>query len=260
MNQKRYLVTGIASGIGAATAHDLQEQGHWVIGMDIEEQRRNVDVFIKVDLTDPVQISQAVSAIDKPIDGLCNIAGLPPRSGLESKILKLNYLGIKHLTTCLIPKLRPHSAIVNLASRAGHRWPAHVEQIKKLNEFTVASDLTEFIQIEKIDSVRAYNLSKEALIVWTKAQTESLQKNEIRINSVSPGAVDTPILNDFAQAFGDRMALNISRAGRVGQASEISPLVLFLLSSDSRWIKGTDISIDGGMGAFAIADQFALQM
>jgi len=259
MTQKRYVITGISSGIGAATAKALRHKGDWVIGLDVDAAAHNqVDEFIRTDLSSAEQIDLALTKIQKPLHGLCNIAGLPPRAGLEAKILQVNYLGLRHLTSGLINSLQAGSAIVNLASRAGQQWAQHIDQIKKLNALNLSSDLTTFLHTEQISSTRAYNLSKEALILWTKSQTELLLNHDIRMNSISPGAVDTPILKDFANAFGEPMQKNVARAGRAGYPHEISPLVLFLLSHDSAWIKGTDISVDGGMGAFAISDLHAL--
>ena len=79
-----------------------------------------------------------------------------------------------------------------------------------------------------------------------------------RINSISPGAVSTGILEDFKSAFGDRMTRNVERAGRAGTAKEVAYLAAFLLSPESGWIKGADISIDGGMSAFNNADALGL--
>jgi len=71
----------------------------------------------------------------------------------------------------------------------------------------------------------------------------------LRMNSVSPAAVSTGILPDFAKAFGDRMTRNVARAGRPGLPEEIARVIVFLASGDSNWIKGQDIVIDGGMGS-----------
>ncbi|MEX0281832.1 MAG: SDR family oxidoreductase, partial [Arenibacterium sp.] len=108
------------------------------------------------------------------------------------------------------------------------------------------------------DPVRAYDLSKEAVILWTMASSEAYLNRNQRINSISPGAVDTGILQDFETAFGQRMTQNVARAGRTGTPEEIAQLAAFLLSPQSSWIKGIDVSIDGGMSAFNLSDALAL--
>ena len=96
------------------------------------------------------------------------------------------------------------------------------------------------------------------MIVLTMAQTEALIARGLRMNSVSPAAVSTAILADFVSAFGDQVARNIARAGRPGTPGEIADVIVFLASPQSRWLKGVDITIDGGMGAMAVSDMLGL--
>ena len=255
MSIKTYVVTGAASGIGAALAGVLKAADHRVIGLDIADDPGNLDQFIKVDLDDPASIRDALAAIDEPVAGLCNSAGLPPRSGLEAKILSVNFYGTRAFTDGVKNRMSQGGAVVNLASRAGHRWPDNVDQVKRL---AASTDPTAFVEQEKIDPVRAYDLSKEAVILWTMASSEAYSNQGLRINSISPGAVDTAIMADFETAFGARMSKNVARAGRAGTAREIAELAAFLLSPKSGWIKGTDISIDGGMSAFNGSDAMGL--
>ena len=150
------------------------------------------------------------------------------------------------------------SAIINTASRAGAFWRDNLEEVKALMALGGTTDLAGFIEDQGIDHVRAYNLSKEAVIVWGLAQTQRLIGLDLRMNSVSPAAVSTAILDDFETAFGDRMARNVARVGRPGHPEEVADLIVFLLSDDSRWLKGNDFTIDGGMSALAMCDQLGL--
>ncbi len=254
----RYIITGVSNGIGAALAGILQEDGHHVIGLDIAEPSTDVGQFVQVDLSDPASVTAAVAQIEEPCDGLCNSAGLPPRTGLEAAILGVNFLGTRGLTRELAGKLIPEAAIVNLASRAGSHWRENVDQVKRLARCTTPQEVAAFVDAENIDPVRAYNLSKEAVVLWTIAASEAVAAQGGRINSVSPGAVETGIIGDFATAFGERMSRNVERAGRAGRPEEIAQLAAFLLSPASAWIKGTDIGIDGGMVAFNTSDALDL--
>ncbi len=251
-------VTGVAGGIGAALAALLRAQGHRVIGLDLRPPRDPVDLFIPLDLSDDAAIIAAAAAVAEPLDGLCNNAGLPPRPGQEAAILQVNFLGTRRLSGLLAERIAPGGAIVNIASRAGAQWAQNLDQVLRLGALRDAGDLPGFVTAEGLDATRAYNLSKEAVIAWTLAQTEALIARDIRINAISPGAVDTAILDDFARAFGDRMQRNLHRAGRAGHPREIAQITAFLLSPDSHWIKGTDIPVDGGMGGFNMADALGL--
>ena len=248
-------VTGCASGIGAQTAKVLRAEGARVIGLDIVEAREDVDEFIPLDLTDPTSIDAAAAALPDGLAGLANIAGLPPREGWEAKILQVNYHGQRQLTGAALNKLVQGAAIVNLASRAGKAWMDNIDQVKRL---TATDDLVTFSADEGLDPARAYNLSKEAMIVWTLAESEGLVARGLRMNCVSPSAVATGILDDFLTAFGPMVAKNVERAGRAGTAEEIARIVTFLLNPASGWIRGTDIWTDGGMGAFAVSDMLNL--
>lgn len=253
----RALITGAATGIGAETAARLKVQGFEVTAFDIAEPD-SADHWIKLDLSEPAQIAQAAQRLDGTYDCLINNAGLPPRPGLTRKLLAVNYFGLVQLTSAIEPHLKPGSAIVNTASRAGGAWRANIDQVKALMALSGAEALDSFIAAHQIDPVRAYDLSKEAIIVWGMANTARLLARDIRVNSVSPAAVSTAILDDFEAAFGARMTKNVARVGRPGTAAEIADVIMFLISAQSAWIKGQDITIDGGMSALAICDQLGL--
>lgn len=255
-----YAVTGVASGIGAELARLLMTDGHRVIGLDIREPAIDLSHFIPIDLNDPRAISVAAAQLGEPIDGLCNNAGVPPRDSLEETILQVNFLGQRQFTQEVLPQIRPGGAIVNMASRAGHGWPQNIDQIKRLAALRARSDLAPFIAEEGIDATRCYNLTKEAMILWTQAITEDLLASDIRAVSLSPGGISTGILDDFRRAFGDMMARNVQRAGRPGRPEEVAKIAAFALSKDACWMKGVDIPIDGGMGAFNLSDKLALDV
>lgn len=255
MGGKTIAITGVASGIGSELASLLKERGCRVLGFDIQPADRNLDLFIPLDLNDPASIAEAAAAVEEPLDGLCNNAGLPPREGLEAAILQVNYLGARQFCTLLLPRLNRGSSIVNMASRAGQGWRNAIGQIRALGEISGPEELQDFVAGQGIDFARAYNLSKEAMIVWTMLMTERLITDDVRMNTISPSAVATGILDDFAKVFGAGMEANVRRAGRPAQPREIAKVACFLLSEQSGWIKGADIQVDGGMGAFGFVDQ-----
>ena len=78
------------------------------------------------------------------------------------------------------------------------------------------------------------------------------------MNTVSPAAVNTGIIDDFKNAFGPKVAENLARVGRASEAHEVADLILFLSSADSAWIKGADFVIDGGISAVTKAANFGL--
>ncbi len=253
----RVALTGGSSGIGAEAARKLTELGHDVTAFDISEPEVPVARWIETDLSDPASIRAAVEAAAGRFDALINNAGLPPRAGLEELILKVNWFGLRSFMAGMLDKLEPGGAIVNTASRAGGMWRDNLEEVKALIALEQGA-LPDFIQARGIDATRAYNLSKEAVIVMTMAETENMIARNLRMNAVSPAAVSTGILKDFAAAFGDRMARNVARAGRPGLPEEIADVIIFLASPESGWIKGQDITIDGGMSAISMSEKLGL--
>lgn len=252
----RVALTGGASGIGAAVVALMKANGHEVTSFDIAEPT-NVDQWVETDLSDPASIEAAIAAVEGPFDALINNAGLPPREGLTEKILAVNWFGLNQFLDGMLDKLSNGAAIVNTASRAGAMWRDNLDQVKALRALPL-TDLPTFLSETGIDATRAYNLSKEAVIVMTMARTEEMIGRGLRMNSVSPAAVSTGILDDFVKAFGERVAKNIARAGRPGTAEEVASVIAFLASPDSHWIKGQDIVIDGGMGPMAMTDMMGL--
>ena len=252
----RVALTGGATGIGAAVAAKLTAAGHAVTAFDISEPT-NVELWIKTDLSDPSSIAAAIGAADGPFDALINNAGLPPREGMSEQILRVNYFGLKAFLDGMLDKIAPSGAIVNTASRAGAMWRDNLEEVKALMALD-PNDLPSFIQTREIGATRAYNLSKEAVIVLTLKSTQAMIARKLRMNSVSPAAVSTGILDDFVAAFGERVAKNIARVGRPGHPEEIADVILFLASPASNWLNGTDIVIDGGMSALAQSDMLGL--
>jgi NAD(P)-dependent dehydrogenase (short-subunit alcohol dehydrogenase family) len=258
MSQGHYAVTGVATGIGAALAAQLQAAGARVTGFDVAKPAGCAFPCHRVDFADLASIAPAAAAAEGEFDGLCNNAGISPRPGREVAILSINFFAQRAFTRAMLPRLRPGASIVNMASRAGARWRENIEQIKRLFA-TEPADLAAFVRDEEVDAVRAYNLSKEAMIVWTLAESEAMTARGLRINALCPGAVATGLLADFAAAFGEAMARNVARAGRPGRPEEIASIARFLLEPQSEWLRGAEIYADGGMGAFAASDALGLE-
>jgi NAD(P)-dependent dehydrogenase (short-subunit alcohol dehydrogenase family) len=250
----RVVVTGAASGIGRATARALMESGARVTAIDVNEPDFPVEAWHRLDLG---QFGSPLPPLGGPFDALVNAAGLPPRAGLEAHILRVNVFGPRRLTLHLLPALSPGAAIVNMASKAGSHWRENIEQVKRLLALPETAPLDDWVAAEGIDPVRAYDLSKEAVIVWTRAMTGGLIDAGLRMNCVSPAAVDTPILGDFVTAFGARAERGIALTRRAGTPEEVAQVIAFLCSPASGWVRGVNLEVDGGLSAQLDAEKLA---
>lgn len=226
---KTIIVTGSASGIGLETARICTAMGAKVLGIDLTKRFDHVEEFYRADLSDGATLDALIDVLPKGIDGIANIAGLPPTAPAE-KVLAVNLFGLKHLTLGLIPKLNDGASIVNLASIAGFGWPDAVEAIRASEDVHV-DDAGRFATANQItnDGGRSYFFSKEALIAWTMQNRWTWRDRGIRMNTVSPGPVDTPILGDFLETLGARAEEDARVMDRPGTPQDLAPIVAFLL-------------------------------
>lgn len=248
LNNKTIVVTGVSSGIGAETVKILKEQGASVIGIDRNDAGGDVDQFIKADLSAPTSIDQCLAKIDTKADALCNIAGVPPTAGRVS-VLTVNFLGLRYFTQAMIDKVNDGASIVNMASLAGFGWPKATETIAKFIQEGTFDNVESFCEAEGIDDARSYFFGKEVLVVWTMLNRWTWRDRGIRMNCVSPGPVDTPILQDFIDTLGERAEEDMQVMDRPGTPTDVAPLVAYLCSDQSQWMRGLNIPCDGGMSS-----------
>ena len=243
------VVTGSNSGIGKATAALLRERGARVIGLDAKGDGAEVDEFHRFDLTDPDSIDAALSAIDESLHGLVNVAGLPGSHDGEA-VMRVNVLGLRHVTESLLGRLQPASAVVQVASDAGHAWRERLGLIRDLlRQRTYAAGLA-WVREHPMSGPDAYDFSKEVVIVYAMAGSMLARPHGLRSLSVSPGAVETPLLKHFYDTMGADLLdrLKAQSGARNAEPEDVARVIAFALSEDAAWINGSDIVVDGGAG------------
>ena len=253
------VVTGAASGIGRGTAEWLTSAGVRVIALDHHEPDFEVSRYVAVDLADLASIEDVAACLgDLSLHGLCNAAGVPGTHPAEV-VARVNYLGLRSLTAALLPQLVPGAAVVNVASVAGSRWSERVGHHAGLARTSAWSEALNYAARYQPPEIDAYRFYKEALIVWSRLYaSDILRRKGVRMNCVSPGPVDTPILDDFRASMGAQtVADTIAKTGRAGTPDDVAPAIGFLLGSGSRWIAGLDMPVDGGLTTLRFADSFA---
>jgi len=248
LNGKTIIVTGVSSGIGQEAATQLKAAGARVIGVDRNPASVALDDFHQVDLMDEAGLDALIETL-KPLkaDGLANIAGVPPTAPPEV-VVSVNLVALKRLTLGLVDSLADHAAIVNLASLAGIGWEGEVARIKAADGLRHAG-VADFCATQGITHENSYFFTKQALVAWTHENRWTWRDRGIRMNAVSPGPVDTPILADFLETLGERAEEDARIMDRPGTPADIAPVVVFLLSPGSGWLRGANIAADGGMRA-----------
>lgn len=249
LNGKTVAVTGVSSGIGAATARLLMAEGARIVGFDRNEPTAHIAEFHKVDIADPHSIRAVLDSQSNRFDALCNIAGVPPTLDKHT-VLRVNFFGLRHFIETAVEKLNDGAPIVNLASLAGFAWRDNLPAVKQglATSFEAADGWIDQLDVEGAPS---YHLSKELVIAWTIMNCQRWKHRGIRVNCVSPGPVETPILADFVKTLGKRAEEDL-KLNRAGTADEIARVVTFMCSPESSWINGADIAVDGGAGAAAL--------
>ncbi len=255
---KTIIVTGCSSGIGKETARVAKLSGATVIGVDRNKSMDYVDELYLADMSDPATIHALADALPDGADGLANIAGVPPTAPADF-VVKVNLLGLKLFTELMVPKLADNESIVNHASLAGFGWQESVEAIKASEDLDFEG-VDSFMKTHNItnEGGRSYFFTKEALVVWTFQNRWRWRDRGIRMNSVSPGPVNTPIMKDFIETLGARAEEDNRVMDRPGTAEDIAPVVSFLLSDMSVWMRGANVTSDGGMSSHILCNMHGL--
>lgn len=240
------VVTGGSSGIGAAIVNRLASSGLQVTVLDRNEPADSAaSAFVRCDLADRASIDTAVAGLPAVLDVFVNAAGVSAMAGVET-VMRVNFFGLRHLSRSVAPLIRTGGAMASVASTAGYYWRDHLPEVTAIIQ--AEDDAAEGAVMATIDDANtAYGRSKEAVIVWT---TSWAQRNlgRFRVNCVSPGAVETPLLEEFYATMGHDELDPLTRlaGGRNGRPEEIAEVVAFLTSDRASWINGVDVQVDGG--------------
>ena len=238
------LVTGAARGIGAATAGLIVEEGGAVVVADVLDEEGELTAkslgeaatFVHLDVSDEQQWTEAVALVERErgaLHALVNNAAILRFGGIEQtsvedflQVIRVNQVGCFLGMRAAIPALRRAGggAIVNVSSIDGMRGSAN--------------------QI-------AYNASKFAVRGMTKVAAMELGADNIRVNSVHPGGIDTPMVRGQGlESFDlDRLFRRIP-LGRAGRPEDVARVIAFLMSDDSAFCTGAEFVVDGGATTF----------
>ena len=232
------VVTGAASGIGAATARLFAEHGAHVIGLDRNPATQAGDrlAHLIADVTDGDAVNAAIAqviATHGHIDALVNNAGADvfsePLSLSDAdwdRCLSLNLKGAWNVARAVLPAMLAQGAgsIVNIASVHGHKI---------------------------IPGAFPYPVAKHGLIGLTRSLGIEYASRGIRVNSISPGLILVPRIEAWFASQPDpeaarRAQTELLPPKRIGTPEEVAHTALFLASDEARFINATDILIDGG--------------
>ncbi|WHO38949.1 coniferyl-alcohol dehydrogenase [Sphingobium sp. AP49] len=250
---KRVIVSGCFSGMGEATAKLLLELGAEVHGLDFKDSSLPLASFTNVDLRDPASIEAAVAGIGGKVDALFNCAGLP-QSFPPLDVMKVNFIGLRHLTEQVLPLMGPGGAIASIASTGGLGWSRRIPTNMEFVTTKGYDAAVAWCEAHLDDVVKeGYSFSKENVIVWTQFMGAHLIKKGIRINCTLPSPTQTPMMATFEAASGkDVVAAAAEPMGRYSTPAEQASGIVLLNSDLASIVNGVVFPVDGGfMGGVA---------
>ena len=248
---RRVVLTGGSSGIGAALIDVLRELGaDDITVLDLKAPVSAVEQFIETDMGNPVSIDAAASRIGGGVDVLFNNAGIAATHNAE-KVMRVNILGLKRLTERLLPDMRSGGAIVNTASTAGNQWPGNLEVIRQLLGIQGWDEGISWIQGHMPVVADGYFFSKQCVQVYTMQLSRPAIRQGVRVNSICPSPVDTPLLPEFRATMTDRIIdwAIAEGAGRVATPRDQAKALAFLGSDLASYVNGVNLLVDGGFTA-----------
>jgi NAD(P)-dependent dehydrogenase (short-subunit alcohol dehydrogenase family) len=254
---KTVVVTGAATGVGAALVERLRAaNAERIIALDIKRCNGPVDQFIPADLSDPVAIDDAIHRLPECIDVLFNNAGVAATLPLRV-VMGVNVLAPRRLIAGLHQRMPPNSAVVNTASTAGGGFMERITQILELLAIDDWHQSLDWVEAHPGLTQNAYGFSKECAQVLTLLQAAPLAKHGIRINSVCPGLIDTPLIADFQTSMGTPILdwMTSQSGGRKAAPVEVANALAFLGSDAASYINGTNLLIDNGFSAAITTNQ-----
>jgi NAD(P)-dependent dehydrogenase (short-subunit alcohol dehydrogenase family) len=242
------LVTGAARGIGRGIALRFAQEGAKVGVLDLQaemcqqvmdeiRQSGGQAIALPASVSDEAQVEQSVAALRDSL-GVCNVlvnnAAVLPAGTLHEtspadfdRCIAVNLRGTYLVSRALIPGMLAAGggSIIHMASVTG---------------------------MLGLPGIAVYSATKGALIALTRAMSTDYARQGIRVNAVSPGTIDSPMLHNFLDAQSDPERLrrefdDMHPIGRVGRIDEVASVFVFLASDESSFVTGANYTVDGGL-------------
>lgn len=248
LENKVALVTGAGDGIGRGIAIRFAAEGAKVGALDINEKmcketaqmicdKGGQAIALPCNVSNPAQVRNAVATLAQqygPINVVVNNAAVMPSGRIHEtspedfdRVLAVNLRGAYLINREVIPMMleQHNGSIIHMSSVTG---------------------------LLGLPGIAAYSMTKGALAALTRAMSTDYAHEGIRVNAVSPGTIDSPMLHNFAAAQSDPARIRkefdeMHPIGRVGTIDEVANVFVFLASDEASFITGSNYTVDGGL-------------
>ena len=241
--------------MGAAVAVRLHQDGYQLVLADMAldklkevASRLNAEA-VKVDVTSDVDVGALVKRCQSGVDALVITAGLSMTMASFERIMEVNLGGTARVLNAFAPIMNKGGAAVCFASIAGYlAGPVDEKTMAVLTDAAspdLVANLKQTLPAEACISGMAYALSKLAVMKLVQRTCVPWGKRSVRICSIAPGVIDTPMGSVERNADADK-AVAAGPIPRLGKAEEVANVAAFLCSSQASFMTGCDILVDGG--------------
>ena len=244
---KQVVITGAASGMGAAAAQLLVDLGAEVHALDIGDVKVPVAQSLRTDMKSKESIDAAISSLPYEIDVLFNCAGVPHPPTPAFDTMMINFVGLRHLTDSLIPRVRAGGAIASISSTAGMAWKSNLELVETFLALETFEAAEVWLKDPPELNADAYGFSKQCLIVYTKQLAGELAKRDIRINCISPSPTDSAFMTALTKTIPEEaIKVFCPSNGRFAEPAEMGRVLVLLGSDLAGFVSGVNLPVDFG--------------
>lgn len=243
---KRVLVVGCATGMGASTARIVQELGGEVHGVDYQSPDAQLAGFTQCDLRDTAAVAAMLDGLSGSFDSVFYCAGLPTgRPPID--VMKVNLAAMRQVVDGVISRVPRGGSISIISSTGGMNFLAHMGEIFGLLASEGFDGIVDWSEKNPEIVADGYVFSKEAVIVYTMQRAISAAADGVRVNCISPGPTDTPMMSDFEASASREVLMSFTGPmARYATADEMAWPLVFIGSTAASYITGLNLIIDGG--------------